>query len=336
MLGTVRRLASLSVYCAKLCDNVVLRTSPVFHAYTIWAMASCRTGGFAMPKDSISKTAQVNLLMLSFLGVPEAVRFSNALKLEGNPLVVLNAMPLARRLPLCISCVSEVLYQRANELILEADNPTILDVACGYSPRVLLMAPRGYTYIGADLPDVIDDLMAHRAEILPPDAEWLAGYRTVDATDREQMVKALGALREPLTVVTEGLLSYLSLDEKRAMASSIRELLLRDGGCWVIPDVDSGTFVKDTFRAVLGGVATGVIRSVIALHDKHVGRDRSKMTWCSADEVTDALVELGFNVRRVPLYRDGMDLLCLRHMDEAAAEKLRACWRSKSAIVATV
>ena len=48
-----------------------------------------------MPKDSISKTAQVNLQMLAGLGVPEAVRFAEALRLEGDSLGVLSHLPLA-------------------------------------------------------------------------------------------------------------------------------------------------------------------------------------------------------------------------------------------------
>lgn len=289
-----------------------------------------------MPKDSISKTAQVNLQMLTDLGVPEAVRFSDALCLQGDPLAVLRHLPLARRLPLCIACISEVLYQSANELILEADNPTILDVACGYSPRVLLMAPLGYTYIGADLPDVTADLMAHRRAILPLEEDWIAGYRTVDATDRERMARVLGGLREQVTVVTEGLLSYLTLEEKLAMAESIRELLSRDGGCWVIPDVDPGALVQDTFGAVLGNVAAGVVERVNTIQDKLVGRDRSKMSWRSAEEIARKLEDLGFTVRRVPLYRDGMELRCLERVGADAAKRLRSCWRQKSSIVATV
>lgn len=70
-----------------------------------------------MSRDSISKTAQVNLQMLAGLGLPEAVRFRDALQLEGDPLAVLSRIPLARRIPVCISTISEVLYQSANQLI---------------------------------------------------------------------------------------------------------------------------------------------------------------------------------------------------------------------------
>lgn len=289
-----------------------------------------------MPKDSISRTAQVNLQMLAQLGVPEAVRFSDALQLEGDPMRVLSAIPYARRIPVCVSCISEVLYQSANQLILEANNPTILDLACGYSPRVLLMAPMGYTYIGADLPDITHDLNTHRAQLLPADVDCFAGYRTVNATHREQMDSAVGALREPLTVVTQGLLSYLYLNEKAQLVESIRELLSRDGGCWVIPDADPGTLLMDTFRCVLGNIATGIVERVYSVLDHQVGRDRSRIGWQTSEGIICALQQKGFVVQRVPLYREGMELRCLQKVSTHAADRLKDCWSQKSSLVATL
>lgn len=289
-----------------------------------------------MPRDSISRTAQVNLQMLAGLGLPEAVRFRDALQLEGDPLAMLSRIPLARRIPACVSTISEILYQSANQLILQEDNPTILDIGCGYSPRVLLMAPRGYTYIGADLPDVTEDLMARRQDILPADAECFAGYRTVDATDREQMGNVLAALRESMTIVTQGLHSYLDLNQKRELASGVRELLSRDGGCWIIPDADAGTFLMDTFRAVLGDVAVGMVGQVYKVVDAAVKRDRSKMGWQSVGEISESLEALGFSVRRVPLYREGMELRCLDQLSEKQARRLVDCWEQKSSLVVTL
>lgn len=219
---------------------------------------------------------------------------------------------------------------------MDEDNPTILDIACGYSPRVLLMAPMGYTCIGADLPDVTEGLMARRRDLLPADADCFAGYRTVDATDREQMSNVLAALRESMTIVTQGLLSYLDLDQKQELASSVRELLSRDGGCWIIPDADPGTLLMDTFRAVLGDVAVGMVNQVYKVLDAAVKRNRSKMGWQSASEISEALEALGFVVRRVPLYREGMELRCLDQLSEKARHRLVDCWKQKSSLIVTL
>lgn len=286
-----------------------------------------------MPKESISKTAQVNLQMLAELGVPEALAFAEALGLEGNPLGVLSDLPFAKKIPLCVSTISEVLYERANDLILQAANPAILDIACGYSPRVLLMAPKGYTYIGADLPDVTNDLASRRNDIVPADSDWIAAYRTVDATDREQMMSVMSALREPLTIVTQGLLSYLTLEQKLELATSIKGLLARDGGCWIIPDTNASSLLPDTFEAILGGIGGGLVVGIYRTLDKLVGRDRSKMGWQTTDEMAEALEELGFIVDRMPLWHKGMSLRCLEQLDHKAAERLIASWEQKSSLV---
>ena len=92
----------------------------------------------------------------------------------------------------------------------------------------------------------------------------------------------------------------------------------------------------DTFRAVLGKRATGVFEGVYRIVDKLVGRDRSKMGWQNAGEVADALRELGFVVRRVPLWRDGLELRCMERVGDEAAERLRVTWAEKSSLVVSV
>ncbi|MDO4797978.1 MAG: hypothetical protein Q4A01_08160 [Coriobacteriales bacterium] len=230
-----------------------------------------------------------------------------------------------------------MLYEGANGLILEADNPSILDIACGYSPRALLMTPLGYTYIGTDLPDVTSDLMAHRQDFpLWQEIERLAVYRTVDATDEDQMGSVLGDLHGPLTVVTQGLLSYLTPDQKDQLARSVHSLLEREGSCWVIPYADPGTLLADTFSAVLGPAATSIVTRVQAIVDRHVGRDSARMGWRSAAEIASALGNRGFSVRRVSLWREDMDLLCFGRVGEDAPRRLKATWQEKSSLVATV
>ena len=70
-------------------------------------------------KKTRSKTAQVNLMMLADLGIEEAVHFKNILGFTDNPLEIFSHIPMASYLPQCISMISEILYQRTNQLILE-------------------------------------------------------------------------------------------------------------------------------------------------------------------------------------------------------------------------
>lgn len=289
-----------------------------------------------MPIAEMSKTANVNLVMLSNLGIPEAEVFRNALGFEDDPLQPLSFIPFANRLPQCIATVSEILYQRTNDLVIQEDNPTVLDLACGYSPRVLIMAPRGYTYIGADLPDVANDLVANRKRLIPGDPTLFAGYRCIDVTDGEQMEKAVGGLREKITIVTQGLLTYLTLDQKQDLMTGIKSLLSRDGGCWIIPDAHPDRMLDTSFEAILGKRGAGVAKTIYGVLDKSVGRSREQNGWRNIDEICDALHEFGFEVKRVPLYRDGLLLWCLGQMEPDAADRLTAAWRQMSALIVTL
>lgn len=289
-----------------------------------------------MASNDIKETAHTNLLMLASLGIPEAIRFRDALDLEGNPLEILSRVPLAKRVPLCISAVSEILYQRTNDLIEQERNPAIIDLACGYSPRVLVMAPRGYTYIGADLPNVAEELKTKRGDLIPPDPTLFAGYRCVDVTDQGQMEGVVGALRERITIVTQGLLTYLTLEQKHELMKGIRSLLERDGGCWIIPDACPDRLLPNTFAAILGGAGAGTLRAIYKILDARVGRSRSQNGWQNIDEICEALEEFGFAVKRVPLYRREIPLWCLEKLDANTADKLIVSWQGLSSLVVSL
>lgn len=289
-----------------------------------------------MAEQELSSTAHVNLLMLAGLGIPEAVRFRDALGLEGNPLQSLAHIPFANKFPLCISTVSEILYQRANDLIIEEHNPTVLDLACGYLPRVLVMAPRGYTYIGVDLSEVAEELAAKRSQLIPNDPTLFAGYRTVDVSKRDEMENLLRGMREKMTIVTQGLLTYLTLEQKHELMEGIKSLLSRDGGCWIIPDANPDRMLSTSFEAVLGKAGAGVVKAIYGVLDKRVNRSRVDNGWRNIDEIVAAVEEFGFVVKRVPLYRRGLTLWCLDQLEPEAADRLVDAWSKMSALVITL
>lgn len=289
-----------------------------------------------MTEYDVADTAHTNLLMLADLGIPEAVRFRDVLDLEGDPLQVLARVPLAKKIPLCLSTISEILYQRTNDLIDQEHNPAVLDLACGYSPRVLIMAPRGYTYIGADLPSVANELAAKRSLLIPNDPTLFAGYRCIDVTDREQMEGVVAGLREKITIVTQGLLTYLTLEQKHELMVGIRSLLARDGGCWVIPDACPDRLLPATFGAIMGRAGAGAVKAIYKILDQRVGRSRAQNGWQNIEEIAAALQEFGFVVRRVPLYRRELPLWCLDKLDAKAADKLIVAWQGMSSLVITL
>lgn len=84
-----------------------------------------------MKKSKVGVTAQVNLAMLANLGIEEAVHFQKVFQFSTSILDIFSHLPMSGKLPICISMLAEILYKRTNEIIMEIDNPVILDLACG-------------------------------------------------------------------------------------------------------------------------------------------------------------------------------------------------------------
>ena len=289
-----------------------------------------------MKKARVSKTAEVNLLMLSDLGIEEAVHFQKVLQFSPGVLGALSHIPMASKLPLCISLISEVLYERTNEIILEKDNPIILDLACGYSPRVLKVCDEKHAYIGVDLPDVTTALTEHREELTGQIKESVKDYYNVDLTKYSELVSLMDNMNAPTTVITQALLTYLTLDQKQVLMDNIRSLLTKRGGCWVIPDAALARLLPEVFTAVLGSGAYSVYEQVIRVVDLAVKRDRNANGWQTTDEICDALHRNGFHVERVPPYTDSLDLRSLRLLSEEQRQQVIENWRSTSSLIITV
>lgn len=287
-----------------------------------------------MKKTRVSKTAQVNLMMLADLGIEEAVHFQEVFGFSRGALDVFSHLPMASQLPLCISLISEILYQRTNELIMEINNPVILDLACGYSPRALRVCDDQHAYVGVDLSDVIENLKEHRAELAGKHS--LNDYYSVDLTKREELVGLTDSLKAPTTVITQGLLTYLTLEQKQVLMENIRSLLRKDGGCWIIPDASPDRLLPDVFSAVLGDEALSVYRQMMKILDAIVKRNRSANGWQTTDEICDALEKNGFRVERVPLYTDTLEMRSFGRLSPQQAQKVISNWKETESLIVHV
>ena len=286
-----------------------------------------------MKNRNVSKTAQVNLMMLADLGIEEAVRFQEVFQFSKGIFSVFYHLPMASDIPLCVSGISEILYKRTNELIDQQNNPVVLDLACGYSPRVLKVGPEGYIYIGVDLPDVVGDLREKRQELLQGEDEQYAGYYSIDLTRRDHMNTLRERLDRPVTIITQGLLTYLTPEQKEILMQNIRSLLEKAGGCWIIPDACPDRMLSETFRAVLGSGGYSVVEGVMKIVDSKVKRDRARNGWRTTEEICDALTEAGFTAEREPLYTDTLSMNVLDRMSTQKAEDLVKAWKTMDSLV---
>ena len=128
----------------------------------------------------------------------------------------------------------ETRFQSVNRLVESRKDCTIFDLPCGYTSRGIHLSRQGRTYIGCDLPAVID--------AIGPAVESIIGkneaitYQAVDATNYESLVAALPESCRNLLITTEGLLMYFDQHELEEVFANIKRLLQKHGGSWVTTD----------------------------------------------------------------------------------------------------
>lgn len=134
----------------------------------------------------------------------------------------------------------EARYKLVNRLLDKTGINQILEAASGLSPRGLAMtANPAIEYIEVDLPNIISQKKMIAATILGGRPRSNLHLEAGDALDLAGLKAATSSFDpdKPIAVVNEGLLRYLSFDQKAAYAKNVLSLLNRYGGVWITPDI---------------------------------------------------------------------------------------------------
>ncbi|MGC9599586.1 MAG: class I SAM-dependent methyltransferase [Minisyncoccia bacterium] len=137
----------------------------------------------------------------------------------------------------------EARYKLINRLLKENKTNQILELAAGLAGRGLAMAEEdpSLQYVEVDLPA----MAAHKRRMLQNlfakgKAKPQSNLHVEDgnALDENSLFAATRYFKdEPISVVNEGLLRYLTLDEKKIVAENVCSLLQKFGGVWITSDI---------------------------------------------------------------------------------------------------
>ena len=130
-------------------------------------------------------------------------------------------------------------YRSIDTLLSEVGATRVLEIASGLSFRGLALAQReAVFYVDTDLPAMAESKTRLVAAL---DVGPLVGELRVRALDALDAVGFRAAVAElppgDVAIVNEGLLMYLDLEEKRQLASNIRDALVARGGVWITADI---------------------------------------------------------------------------------------------------
>lgn len=141
--------------------------------------------------------------------------------------------------PVETAALFEARYKGINQLMAEFPSQQVLELASGLLPRGMTFSEdSNNVFIESDLPAVI----AQKQQLV----KQLIGNRSnlhfenIDATSQSSQFPVNANYldsQKPITVVCEGLLMYLTLEQKQRVFNNVRELLQVYGGVWITHDL---------------------------------------------------------------------------------------------------
>ena len=183
----------------------------------------------------------------------------------------------------------EARYRLIQSALAAEGATNILDLASGLAPRGLDMSRKiRNTVIEMDLPEIVRQKREIVDHILKEEGKQRNNLiLTPGNVLRETDIMRAGRLfanKEPIAVVCEGLLRYLTMKEKTLVAKGIKKLLQVRGGVWVTPDI----FTKTSL--------TKEIRRVNRAASQIVGANIEKNNFKDIRAAKDFFTRLGFSV----------------------------------------
>jgi O-methyltransferase involved in polyketide biosynthesis len=131
----------------------------------------------------------------------------------------------------------EARFKSVNRILEDHGATQVLELAAGLSPRGMDFAQRGVVYVEADLAESSEfkrEVVTAVCGEIPQNLHLCAA----SVIDNAQFRACCAVFEDgPVTVATEGLLRYLTFDEKKHLCANVRELLRRNGGFWVTTDI---------------------------------------------------------------------------------------------------
>ena len=146
----------------------------------------------------------------------------------------------------------EIRYKSIQYAILKREIKQVLEFASGISLRGLAMTcDPELVYVETDLPGITEEKCQVVQKIMTkhniPDRDNLFFYpvNILQFSEIEPVLRHFDA-QQPIAIVNEGLLQYLSLEEKKVAAQHIHRILSQFGGIWITPDLDTQVDMQAT------------------------------------------------------------------------------------------
>lgn len=136
----------------------------------------------------------------------------------------------------------EARFKVISAIIEQQKIKNVLEIASGVSPRGLIMSEDpSVNYVEADLPTILAEKEKIVRDILGRSKQTRPNlhFAKTDVLKLEELQAAALPLNSPMAVEHEGLLNYLTREEKMVAAKNIHQLLSQKNGIWITPDIST-------------------------------------------------------------------------------------------------
>ncbi|MFA7717116.1 MAG: class I SAM-dependent methyltransferase [Candidatus Absconditabacterales bacterium] len=189
----------------------------------------------------------------------------------------------------------EARHKLIDKLIYQTHSDQILELASGFSSRGLSMSrENNFHYVELDLPTVVKEKEQIIKEIakekgfeVPSNLHFEAG-NVLDFKSFETAVKYFDTSK-PLIIINEGLLRYLTKDEKAKVAQHIHKILEEFGGVWITSDISLRKIFSKENK---------VMNDHVKKISKLTGKDIFSNRFETEEEAKKFFEDLGFSIER--------------------------------------
>lgn len=189
-------------------------------------------------KERIGPTACITACYRTFSDIPyskEIFDILEKLRIINNEPDIPEELKRYERSPLI-----EARYKMDSLLISESKINQILELASGLSPRGLdITSNKNIKYVEIDLPIILET----KKEIINTITKKIVNnnlfLESGDVLKENDLLKACEHFneKEPLVIINEGLLAYLTLEDKKTLSKNIHKILSIFRGVWITPDI---------------------------------------------------------------------------------------------------
>lgn len=138
----------------------------------------------------------------------------------------------------------EARYKLTNKILDDLNIEQVIEIAAGYSSRGIIYAEKGYEYVEMDLEEIAKNKVKLLKDIASiPNNLHITSGNALNYADFEKCDGFLDKNKE-VAIINEGLLRYLTFEEKEIVAKNIYNVLKEQNGVWITCDVTPKKFIE--------------------------------------------------------------------------------------------